>query len=184
MYPCCLIKTEWTLSYITGRTKFSLMKQSIAFHEGIRRVWFLALLTARIDGVLPASPQWMGNRADLVFRSRDLGAGRRCWRAKCRRGLIVPTNGHIKGLQSLWSCGVMAEKGTVYQQSLLRAPPVPISRHGRGRAIHGPERTLANTQTHRKTAHSFVVLPRWYIVRITQTGKAVELHLLFCRGGG
>ena len=33
MYPCCLTKTEWTLSYI----KFSLMKESIAFHEGIRR---------------------------------------------------------------------------------------------------------------------------------------------------
>ena len=39
MYPCCLTKTEWTLSYITGRTKFSLMKQSKAFHKGIRRVW-------------------------------------------------------------------------------------------------------------------------------------------------
>ena len=38
MYPCCLTKTDWTLSYITGRTKFSLMKQSMAFHEGIRRV--------------------------------------------------------------------------------------------------------------------------------------------------
>ena len=39
MYPCCLTKTDWTLSYITGRTKFSLMKESIAFHKGIRRVW-------------------------------------------------------------------------------------------------------------------------------------------------
>ena len=33
MYPCCLTKTDWTLSYITGRTKFSVIKQSIAFRE-------------------------------------------------------------------------------------------------------------------------------------------------------
>ena len=33
MYPCCLTKTDWTLSYITGRTKFSVIKQSMAFRE-------------------------------------------------------------------------------------------------------------------------------------------------------
>ena len=33
MYPCCLTKTDWTLSYITGRTKFSVIKQFMAFRE-------------------------------------------------------------------------------------------------------------------------------------------------------
>ena len=29
MYPCCLTKTEWTISYITGRTKFSLYNERV-----------------------------------------------------------------------------------------------------------------------------------------------------------
>ena len=33
MHPCCLTKTDWTLSYITGSTKFSVIKQSMAFRE-------------------------------------------------------------------------------------------------------------------------------------------------------